>query len=99
MRIAGLNTKLSESWEGPYTVDKQNSPLSYRINTEDRKIPSVHIQLLKKFVPRKYVPRVDRITSVFDPDTPEDDLESRYSEARVKLRSSTQLHRATGGRL
>ena len=57
MHMAGLNTNLSESWEGPYTVVRKNSPLSYRINTGDRMIPSVHIQLLKKFVPRKTEPR------------------------------------------
>ena len=84
MRKAGLNTKLAESWEGPYTVTRKNSPLSYRIDTGDRVIPSVHIQLLKKFIPRKTEPRVTRVTSVFEPDTPSDTLEYRYSEARVR---------------
>ena len=44
MRKAGLNTKLSESWEGPYTVERKNSHLSYKLNTGDRTIPSVHIK-------------------------------------------------------
>ena len=83
MRKAGINTKLSESWEGPFTVEKKNSPLSYRINTSDRVIPSVHIQLLKEFVPRKMDPKIGRVTSVFDPDTPSDSLEDRYSEVQV----------------
>ena len=90
MRKVGLNTKLSESWDGPYTVVKKNSPLSYRIHTGDRTIPSVHIQLLKKFVPRVDTPRIDRITSVFDPDTPEDDLVNRFSEARIEQGTSSE---------
>ena len=84
MRKAGLNTKLAENWEGPYTVTRKNSPLSYRIDTGDRVILSVHIQLLKMFMPRKTEPRVTRVTSVFEPDTPSDTLEHRYSEARVR---------------
>ena len=83
MRKAGINTKLSESWEGPYTVVRKNSPLSYRIHTGDRVIPSVHIQLLKEFVHRKQEPKIARVTSVFDPDTPEDSLEDRYAEVHI----------------
>ena len=49
VRKPGLNLKLSESWEGPFTVTKRNSPLSYAIDTGDRKLPSVHIQLMKKY--------------------------------------------------
>ena len=84
MREAGFNTKLCESWEGPYRIERKNSPLSYKLNTGD-----VHIQLFKKFVPRKSKPRINRITSVFDPDTPEDNLENRYSEAKVEVIDST----------
>ena len=69
MRKPGINTKLAESWEGPYTVVKRNSPLSYKINTEDRVIPSVHVQLLKKYLTRSDNPKVTRVTSVFEPDT------------------------------
>jgi len=43
LRKPGLNFKLQESWEGPYTVKKKNSPLSYAIDTGERVIPSVHI--------------------------------------------------------
>ena len=66
-------------------MTRKNSLLSYRIDTGDRVIPSVHIQLLKKFMPRKTEPRVTRVTSVFEPDTPSDTLEHRYSEARVRV--------------
>ena len=83
MRKAGINTKLSESWEGPYTVVRKNSPLSYRIHTGDRVILLVHIQLHKECVARKQEPRIAKVTSVIDPDTPDDSLEDRYSEVHV----------------
>ena len=53
-------------------------------NTGDRDIPSVHIQLLKEFVPRKNDPKTSRVTSVFDPDTASDILQDRYAEAQVR---------------
>ena len=31
MRKSGINTKLSESWAGPYHIVKRNSPLSYKV--------------------------------------------------------------------
>ena len=55
MRKPGINMKLAESWEGPYTVVKRNSPLSYKIDTGDRVIPSVHVQLLKSTGPRQVI--------------------------------------------
>ena len=42
VRKPGMNLKLSDSWEGPFSVIKRNSPLSYAIDTGDRRIPSVH---------------------------------------------------------
>ena len=69
MRKAGTNKKLSESWEGPFKVVKKNSTLSYRVNKGDRVLSSVHIKFLKKFVPRESDPKVNRVTSVLDPDT------------------------------
>ena len=84
MRKAGTNTKLSESWYGPFKVEKKNSLLSYRVNTGDRVLPSVHIQLLKEYVQRQSDPRVNRVTSVLDPDTAGDTLEDRYAEVQVR---------------
>ena len=52
MRKFGINTKLAESWLGPFQVVRKNSSLSYKIDTGDRVINSVHIQLLKEYVPR-----------------------------------------------
>ena len=45
MRKSGINTKLAESWLGPFQVVRKNSSLSYKIDTGDRVINSVHIQL------------------------------------------------------
>ena len=47
-RKTGTNTKLSESWEGPFKVERKNSPLSYQVNLGDRNLPSVHIQHFKE---------------------------------------------------
>ena len=82
LRKPGRNLKLSESWESPYTVTKQNSPLSYAIDTGDRQIPSIHIQLMKGYDRDDNV-RVSRVTSVFEPDNPDDDIIARYAEAHI----------------
>ena len=47
VRRPGLNQKLRESWAGPGTIVKVNSPVSYKVQTPDRLIPTVHIQQLK----------------------------------------------------
>ena len=82
LRKSGLNTKLSDSWEGPYQVLKRNTPLSYKVSMGDRVLLSMHIQLLKAYVPRPE-PKVGRVTSVLEPDTPTDYMEEQYSEAVV----------------
>ena len=66
LRKSGLNTKLSDSWAGPYSVEKRNTPLSYKINTGDRLLQSVLIQLLKAYAPRDEEPQVRRVTSVLE---------------------------------
>ena len=83
MRKPGINLKLAESWEGPYTVVKRNSPLSYGIDTGDRNIPSMHVQLLKQFREHLDCPKVARVTSVFEPDTDTDGILDRYAEVNV----------------
>ena len=62
---------------------KCNSTLNYRIDTGDRTIPSVHVQLLKQFVEPTVSHKVARVTSVFEPDTPLDTILDRYSEVKV----------------
>ena len=53
------------------------------MNTGDGVIPSVHIQLLKEYVPRQD-PRVNRVTLVLEPDSVEDSLDNQYAEAKVR---------------
>jgi len=81
---ARTNTKLSESWEGLFKVERKISPLSYRVNLGDRVLPSVHIQLLKEFIERQGDSKVSRVMSVLDQDTGDDSLEDRYAEAHVR---------------
>jgi len=68
LRKPGLNFKLEDSWEGPYVIVKKNSPLSYAVDTGDRKIPSVHVQLIKRYHKPDEIPKVNRATSVFEPE-------------------------------
>ena len=83
MRKSGLNTKLEESWAGPFTIVKKNSPLSYRVDTGDRTIPSVHIQLLKEYVPRESGKLVRRVTTVLEPNSESDSMDQQYSEVKI----------------
>jgi len=58
--------------------------LSYAIDTGSRVIPSVHIQLLKKYENNgETIPRVDRATVVLEPDEQDDRITDRYSELIV----------------
>ena len=80
VRKPGLNLKLSESWEGPFRVSSKNSPLSYTMDMADRKLGSVHIQLMKRYNRLK---EVKRVTSVLEGDTVKDDITDRYSETKI----------------
>ena len=83
LRKSSLNTKLADSWEGPFVVEKRITPLSYRINTGDRTLPSIHIQQLKAYTPRQEDSKVKRVTSVLEPDTQIDQMDDQYAEAKV----------------
>ena len=84
MRKSGINTKLSESWVGPHTVVRNNSVLSYRIDTGDRMLlPSVHIQLLKEYTPREPESSIRRVTTVLEPDTESDSMEHQCTEVTL----------------
>jgi len=54
------------------------------VDTGDRKIPSVHIQLLKKYNRSEDVSKVNRATSVIEPDEEGDDIIDRYAEVKIK---------------
>ena len=66
-KSSGLNTKLSDSWVGPCVIEKRNSPLCLRVNTGERVLQSVHVQLLKKHTPRPPDTSVKRVTTVLEP--------------------------------
>jgi len=83
MRKAGLCGKLETSWNGPYKVVRKNSPVSYCIDVGDRKIPSVHISLLKAYEKETEVAVISRATTVMDADVTGDDIGERYAEAKV----------------
>ena len=83
VRKPGINMKLMERWEGPFKVVKKNSPLSYGIDMGYRTLPSVHVQLMKRYLRNPDNPKVGRVTSVFEPDTLEDNILDRFSEVSV----------------
>jgi len=84
MQKPGMNFKLQESWEGPYKVTRRKGPLSYSVDTGERTIPSVHVQLLKKFERNSEVARIERATKVLEPDEEDDDITDRYTETVVE---------------
>ena len=47
VRRPGLDHKLRESWVGPGTILKQNSPISFRVQTPERILTTVNVQQLK----------------------------------------------------
>ena len=91
IRKPGLDLKLRESWEGPGKVLAKNSPVSYKIETEKRVFPTVHVQQLKLFEQPKYVRRV---TSVLEVDTESDEITERYAEAKVEQQQLTDSQKA-----
>ena len=81
VRRPGLDTKLRQSWIGPCKVVKRNSPVSYAVQTEDRRIPTVHVQQMKAAHSQD---RVKRVTSMLEEDSNNDDITDRFAEARIK---------------
>jgi len=97
MRKPGLCGKLESSWEGPYTVFKKNTPLSYGIDVGDRKIPSVHVSLIKAYMRETEVAKISRATTVMESDTKSDEIEQRYAE--VKVSGSEEMSERQRGEL
>ena len=94
LRKSGINMKLSDSWAGSYVVEKRISPLSFRVNTGDRTLQSVHVQLLKLYTPRQEEPIVRRVTTVLEPDTSTDSMYQQYTESTVKGKVETETREA-----
>ena len=79
VRRPGLDEKLRESWVGPATIVKQNSKVSYRVQTDERLIPTVHVQRLKAAHSQ-----VKRVTSMLEEDSNNDDITDRFAEAHIQ---------------
>ena len=61
--------------------------MSYRVQTEDRTIPMVHVQQLKLYVDNK---AVRRVTSVLEQDKGEDDITSGFASATIETQELTE---------
>ena len=79
VRRPGLDHKLRESWVGPGTVVKANSPCSFRVQTPDRLIPTVHVQQLKLAESES----IKRITTIVQ-DTEQEDLTTSFATANIQ---------------
>ena len=87
-RKPGMCTKLEDTWDGPFTITKVNSPLSYGVDYGYKKAQSVHVQLLKVFHEPDTV--VARVTSVLEPDQPNDDIRERLAEVEITPTTMTE---------
>ena len=85
MRKPALDHKVQESWMGPCTVVKKNSPVSYSIQTAQRLIPTVHVQQLKTDYNTE---QVKKITAVVE-DTPQDELSKSFAASKVQAQELT----------
>ena len=79
IRRPGLDHKLRESWVGPGKIVKQNSPVSFTVQTQERLIPTVNIQQLKIATQES----VRKITAVVQ-DTDKDDLTQSFASANIQ---------------
>ena len=84
IRRPGLDHKLRESWVGPGKIVKQNSPVSFRVQTQERLIPTVNIQQLKIATQES----VRKITAVVQ-DTDKDDLTQSFASANIQGQTLT----------
>ena len=79
-RVPGLDTKLADSWSGPFEVVQVLSPLRYRIELDNGKTREVSIRFLKEYLERP----VKRATTVL--------LEDREGDSvRMSLNSFFHL--------
>ena len=89
VRRPGLDHKLQESWAGPGTIVKCNSPVSFKIQMPDRLIPTIHIQQIKPAAQET----VKKITAVVQ-DTAEEDLIRSIADTKIQSEELTQLQQA-----
>ena len=84
IRRPGLDHKLRESWVGPGKIVKQNSPVYFRVQTQERLKPTVNIQQLKIATQES----VRKITAVVQ-DTDKDDLTQSFASANIQGQTLT----------
>ena len=93
VRRPGLDHKLKESWVGPGTILKINSPVSFRVQTPERTLATVSVQQLKL----AHNPDVvKKITTVVE-DTTTDHITDSFATAAIENQVLTdqqqqQLH-------
>ena len=69
-RTPGMNAKLTDSWEGPYLIDKKLGPVTYSITVEGNKRKKIaHINTLKE-----YKDSIRKITTILEEDKQDDDI-------------------------
>ena len=85
VRRPGLDHKLQESWTGPGTIVKCNSPVSYRIQMPDRLVPTVHVQQIKAAAEDS----IKKITAVIQ-DTEEDKLSTSIADTKIQTEDLTK---------
>ena len=96
IRGPGFDHKLRESWVGPGKILKQNSPVSFKVQTEERTIPTVNVQQLKLVGKDK---TVKRITTVLEQDTEQDELVNTFASAKVETQELTGEQQTELGRV
>ena len=85
VRRPGLGHKLKESWVGPGTILKQNSPVSFRVQTPERTLATVNVQQLKL---AHSSDTVKKITTVVE-DTTTDHITDSFASATVESQEIT----------
>ena len=76
----GMNEKLTELWVGLFSIHKVNSPLSYQVDSGGHTKQTVHIQRHKRYEQRPESASVKRVTTVLEPNTDNNTMDSTYSE-------------------
>ena len=84
VRRPGLDHKLRESWVSPGTILKVNSPISFRVQTPERIVPTINIQQLKLAETEV----VKKITMVVE-DIDNDELANTFASAKVQEQALT----------
>ena len=80
VRKTGMNEKLTELLVGLFSILKVNSPLSYQVESGGHTKQTVLIQRLKRYEQRPESASVKSVTTVLEPDTDNDTMDSTCSE-------------------